>query len=105
MKTTPRIPGHLPAPVASAPPRLVRPGLALLAAGTLLLPSLALAATKTNWVAFNEHVPSNLTAANVTTYNMRGWVLAGDASTPYPLSGPLTNYSGPGYPRKFLGNF
>lgn len=58
----------------------------------LAVPLVASAQNVTNWIAFNEHAPSNLTDPNVSTYNMRGWVLATDPGTVHPVAGPLTNY-------------
>jgi hypothetical protein len=62
------------------------------------LPLRSTAATVTNWIAFNEHAPSLLTAPKVTVYNMRGWALIGDPGATNPLTGNLTNFASAGYP-------
>jgi hypothetical protein len=70
----------------------------LLVALSMSLPLRSTAATVTNWIAFNEHAPSTLTAPRVTVYNMRGWVLAGDPGVINPLTGNLTNFASAAYP-------
>lgn len=75
-----------------------RPQKSLLLATALALTPLAHGQLVTNWTAFNEHAPSSLTAPNVTTYNMRGFPLAADPGTAFPVSGPLTNFAAAGYP-------
>jgi hypothetical protein len=70
----------------------------LLLATAVALPTLAHGQIVTNWTAFNEHAPSGLTAPNVSTYNMRGFLLSTDPGTAFPTSGPLTNFTTASYP-------
>lgn len=69
----------------------------LLVAASVGVPQLIQGADIVNWTAYNEHASGPLTAANVTLYNMRGFVLGGDPGTLTPLSGPLKNFVFAGY--------
>ncbi len=82
----------VPHPVDLKPGRSSGGIFAVALAIQLSAPWLACGQNVTNWIAFNEHAPSNLTDPNVSTYNMRGWFLATDPGTVHPLAGPLTNY-------------
>jgi hypothetical protein len=63
--------------------------LLLVAAALLGSMPFARAAVVTNWAAFNDHVPSALTASNANTYNLRG--IAG--TPPEPTAGVLKDYA------------
>lgn len=86
----------------AAVPRRLNPLAEILMAGAaalgLILPTTGSAQIVTNWVAFNDHAPSALTAPFVTAYNLRGMGLATTPTLALPTKGRLTNFVAGAYP-------
>jgi hypothetical protein len=61
---------------------------ALLAAALLSISPLSAADIITNWIAFNDHVPSTITATNANSFNLRGI----PGTPPEPVAGFLKDF-------------